>query len=154
MAYDDDYEQGDGYDANDGTYDAPMMDDDEGGDKPSETIIHSRNDEFSDDDDISETFQTGTGRDTTQSRGGRAVDPLERTTTPYLTKYERARILGTRALQISMCAPIMVELNGEIDPLKIALRELKEKKIPMIIRRYLPDNSYEDWKVSDLIIQS
>ena len=46
-------------------------------------------------------------------------------TTPYMTKYERARVLGTRALQIAMCAPIMVELEGETDPLQIALKELK-----------------------------
>lgn len=42
-----------------------------------------------------------------------------------MTKYERARVLGTRALQIAMCAPIMVELDGETDPLQIAMKELK-----------------------------
>ena len=76
----------------------------------------------------------------------------ERTTTPYMTKYERARVLGTRALQIAMCAPVMVELEGETDPLEIAMKELKQRKIPIIIRRYLPDNSYEDWPIADLII--
>lgn len=39
-----------------------------------------------------------------------------------MTKYERARLLGTRALQISMNAPVMVELEGETDPLAIALK--------------------------------
>ena len=39
-----------------------------------------------------------------------------------MTKYERARLLGTRALQISMNAPVMVELAGETDPLAIALK--------------------------------
>ena len=39
--------------------------------------------------------------------------------TPYMTKYERARVLGTRALQISMNAPVMVELEGETDPLEV-----------------------------------
>merc|ERR1719445_2646133 len=73
-----------------------------------------------------------------------------RITTPYMTKYEKARILGTRALQISMGAPVMVELVGETDPLEIAQKELKERKIPMIIRRFLPDGTYEDWKVSEL----
>lgn len=75
-----------------------------------------------------------------------------RTTTPYLTKYERARVLGTRALQIAMCAPVMVELEGETDPLQIAMKELKQRKIPIIIRRYLPDGSYEDWGIDELII--
>ena len=37
-----------------------------------------------------------------------------------MTKYERARILGTRALQIAMGAPVMVEIEGETDPLEIA----------------------------------
>merc|ERR1712217_819091 len=74
-----------------------------------------------------------------------------RKTTPYLTKYERARILGARALQISMNAPIMIELNGETDPLIIAERELFERVIPFIVRRYLPDGTYEDWRVKELL---
>jgi len=76
----------------------------------------------------------------------------KRITTPYMTKYERARVLGTRALQIAMCAPVMVELEGETDPLQIAMKELKLRKIPIIIRRYLPDGSYEDWGIDELII--
>lgn len=75
-----------------------------------------------------------------------------RITTRYLTKYEKARVLGTRALQISMNAPVMVDVGNETDPLEIAYKELREKKIPFIIRRYLPDRSYEDWPLEDLII--
>ncbi|KZV81958.1 subunit common to RNA polymerase I [Exidia glandulosa HHB12029] len=74
-------------------------------------------------------------------------------TTPYLTKYERARVLGTRALQISMNAPILVPLEGETDALQIAIKELSQKKIPLIIRRYLPDGSFEDWSIKDLITE-
>ncbi|XP_074660513.1 DNA-directed RNA polymerases I, II, and III subunit RPABC2-like [Tubulanus polymorphus] len=80
------------------------------------------------------------------------VAPENRITTPYMTKYERARVLGTRALQIAMCAPVMVELEGETDPLQIAMKELKAGKIPIRIRRYLPDGSYEDWAIDELII--
>ncbi|XP_029170468.1 DNA-directed RNA polymerases I, II, and III subunit RPABC2 isoform X2 [Nylanderia fulva] len=80
------------------------------------------------------------------------VQKSKRITTRYMTKYERARVLGTRALQIAMCAPVMVELEGETDPLQIAMKELKQRKIPIIIRRYLPDNSYEDWGIDELII--
>ena len=97
----------------------------------------------------------------------------QRMTTPYMTKvrfhpvrfkvdetrvcffhkqYERARVLGTRALQIAMCAPVMVELEGETDPLQIAMKELKQRKIPIIVRRYLPDGSFEDWGIDELII--
>ena len=78
----------------------------------------------------------------------------ERITTKYLTKYEKARVLGARALQISKNAPVMVNLApGEWDPLKIAEKELLAKKIPFIIRRYLPNNSYEDWKLDELEIE-
>ncbi len=52
-----------------------------------------------------------------------------RRTPKYMTKFERARILGVRAVQISLGAPIMVEIaENEIDPLVIALRELKVQK--------------------------
>ncbi|KAF9809057.1 hypothetical protein IEO21_07594 [Rhodonia placenta] len=83
-------------------------------------------------------------------RGERQANKT-RITTPYLTKYERARVLGTRALQISMNAPVLVPLDGETDALQIAIKELSQRKIPLIIRRYLPDGSFEDWSVSELI---
>ncbi|KAJ3553116.1 hypothetical protein NM688_g3788 [Phlebia brevispora] len=83
-------------------------------------------------------------------RGERQPNKV-RITTPYLTKYERARVLGTRALQISMNAPVLVPLDGETDALQIAIKELSQRKIPLIIRRYLPDGSFEDWSVSELI---
>ncbi|KAH1107532.1 hypothetical protein J1N35_011300 [Gossypium stocksii] len=82
-----------------------------------------------------------------------ANDKIIRKTSKYMTKYERARILGTRALQISMNAPVMVELEGETDPLEIAMKELRERKIPFTIRRYLPGGSYEDWGVDELIVE-
>lgn len=75
-----------------------------------------------------------------------------RITLPYLTKYEKARILGARALQISLGAPIMVDLNTETDSLDIASKELKERKIPITIRRYLPSGNFEDWHLDELII--
>ncbi|KAI8099783.1 RNA polymerase, subunit omega/K/RPB6 [Halteromyces radiatus] len=82
-----------------------------------------------------------------------SVENKEKTTTPYMTKYERARILGTRALQISLNAPVTVELDGETDPLVIAMKELREKKIPLIVRRFMPDGTFEDWNVKDLIVE-
>lgn len=81
-----------------------------------------------------------------------AIAKDKRVTTRYMTKYERARVLGTRALQISMNAPVMVSIDGETDPLKIAGKELRARKIPMIIRRYLPDGAFEDWNLDELYI--
>lgn len=43
----------------------------------------------------------------------------------------------------SMNAPVLVDSEGETDPLAIALKELREKKIPLVIRRYLPDGWYD-----------
>jgi DNA-directed RNA polymerases I, II, and III subunit RPABC2 len=51
----------------------------------------------------------------------------------------------------SMNAPILVPLDGETDALQIAIKELSQRKIPLVIRRYLPDGSFEDWSVSELI---
>ncbi|MCJ1463781.1 DNA-directed RNA polymerases I II and III subunit RPABC2 [Pseudocyphellaria aurata] len=79
------------------------------------------------------------------------IPDSKRSTTPYMTKYERARVLGTRALQISMNAPVLVDLEGETDPLQIAIKELREKKIPLVVRRYLPDGWYEDWTCEELL---
>lgn len=78
--------------------------------------------------------------------------PDNRTTLPYLTKFEKARILGARSLQISMGAPLMVDSNSETDALELAAKELKERKIPITIRRYLPSGKYEDWRIDELII--
>lgn len=114
-------------------------------------------DEFFEEDEQLDEVQDGQGDGEKiellqQEEVGQAVDKDKRITTPFMTKYERARVLGTRALQISMCAPIMVELENETDPLQIAMKELKARKIPLIIRRYLPDGSYEDWAIDELII--
>jgi len=70
-----------------------------------------------------------------------------------LTKYERARIIGTRALQLSNGAIPMVKVDGLTDVLDIAEKELREYKIPIIIRRKLPDGTNIDIKVTDMIIE-
>ena len=71
---------------------------------------------------------------------------------PKLTRFERARIVGARALQISLGAPILVELPEEVsDPVDIALRELEEGALPMTIRRTLPDKTHQDIPLRDLL---
>lgn len=64
---------------------------------------------------------------------------------PKLTRFERARIAGARALQISMGAPILVELSENMsNPIDIALKELETGVLPIMIRRTLPDGTYQD----------
>jgi len=64
---------------------------------------------------------------------------------PKLTRFEKARIVGARALQISMGAPILVTpTEGLSSPIDIALEELKSGMLPITIRRTLPDETFQD----------
>ena len=81
---------------------------------------------------------------------GNIVDPLHKTV-PFITKYEKARILGERAKQINSGAKPFIKIEKTlIDGYLIALREFEEKKIPFIIRRPLPNGGSEYWKMVDL----
>lgn len=66
------------------------------------------------------------------------------------TKYEQARIIGARALQISMGAPFMVKLNEDdlkrlgYNPLEIAKLEFKQGLIPIIVKKPLPGVNRKD----------
>ncbi|KAK8882358.1 DNA-directed RNA polymerases I, II, and III subunit RPABC2 [Tritrichomonas musculus] len=72
-------------------------------------------------------------------------------TTEYLTKYEKARVLGIRAMQIAQGAPVQADIDTNLtDPLLIAEEELRKKKTPLIIRRPLPNGKYEDVAVRNL----
>jgi DNA-directed RNA polymerase I, II, and III subunit RPABC2 len=85
-----------------------------------------------------------------RDKNGIIVDDLHKTI-PYLTKYERARILGQRAKQINSGSPPFVKVpENVIDGYIIAELELKEKKIPFIIRRPLPNGGSEYWSIKDL----
>lgn len=83
---------------------------------------------------------------------GIVVDPLHKTN-PIMTKYEYSRILGQRAKQIESGATPFVKVDNNIlDSYVIAENELKEKKIPFIIRRPIPNGGFEYWNVNDLEI--
>jgi DNA-directed RNA polymerase I, II, and III subunit RPABC2 len=85
-----------------------------------------------------------------RNNDGIIIDKLHRTI-PYLTKYEKARILGQRAKQINSGAyPFVKVPENVIDGYIIAEIELKQKRIPFIIRRPLPNGGSEYWKVQDL----
>jgi len=78
------------------------------------------------------------------------IDDLHKTI-PYLTKYERARVLGQRAKQISSGAKVFVRVpENIIDGYLIAELELAQKRIPFIIRRPTPGGGCEYWNLKDL----
>lgn len=76
----------------------------------------------------------------------------KRITRPTLTKYERVRVLGERAKQISLNAKPMIKGVENLDPKEIAKLELKMGVLPMIIIRPLPTGQKEKWKVNELKI--
>jgi DNA-directed RNA polymerase I, II, and III subunit RPABC2 len=74
-------------------------------------------------------------------------------TKPFLTKYEESKLVGVRAQMISAGSKPLVTVPPNVTDTKvIAELELKEKKIPLLIRRKLPNGEYEDWRLEDLII--
>jgi DNA-directed RNA polymerase subunit K/omega len=78
------------------------------------------------------------------------IDPLHKTI-PYLTKYEKARILGQRAKQLEAGAKPFIKVPENIVECNIiAELELREKKIPFIIKRPIPGGGSEYWKIIDL----
>jgi len=82
------------------------------------------------------------------------IDPLHKTI-PFLTKYERARVLGQRAKQIESGAKPFVRVpENVVDGYIIAELELQQKRIPFIIRRPLPNGGSEYWNLRDLEIIS
>ena len=89
---------------------------------------------------------------TVRNENGIIVDPLHRTF-PFITKYEKARILGERAKQLNSGAKAFVEVEPTvIDGYLIALKEFEQKKIPFILRRPLPNGGCEYWRLRDLEI--
>jgi DNA-directed RNA polymerase subunit K/omega len=81
---------------------------------------------------------------------GNIIDPLHRTL-PFLTRYEKARILGERAKQINSGAKPMIEVDPNIiDGYLIALKEYEQKAIPFILKRPLPNGGCEYWRFEDL----
>lgn len=69
-----------------------------------------------------------------------------------LTRFERARIIGARSLQLALGAPPFVATGPNIrDPITLALAELDSKLLPISIRRTLPDGSYQDIPIQDLV---
>jgi DNA-directed RNA polymerase I, II, and III subunit RPABC2 len=85
-----------------------------------------------------------------RDENGIIIDDLHKTI-PFMTKFEKARVLGQRAKQINSGATPFVKVpESVIDGYLIAELELKQKRIPFIIRRPLPNGGSEYWSIKDL----
>ena len=72
-----------------------------------------------------------------------------RVSLPYITKYEKAKLLGIRAQQIASGSVPLIDIEDKINVREIVKEELRQKKMPLIVRRFLPDGRWEDWKLTD-----
>lgn len=85
-----------------------------------------------------------------RNQEGQIVDNFHKTL-PFVSKFEKARILGVRAKQINNGASVMIDVPEHvIDGYTIAQMEYEQKKIPFIVKRPLPNGTVEYWKFADL----
>jgi len=64
---------------------------------------------------------------------------------PWLTRFERARITGSRSLQLSLGAPPMIKVPQDANSsIMLAVAEIDQKALPISIRRILPNGTYQD----------
>ena len=84
----------------------------------------------------------------------RKYDPTKNKTKNILTKYERVKIVGLRSEQLQRGADPYVEVDHSKDfnPRDIATEELRQRKLPFMIKRPLPDGTSEYWRLDDMII--
>jgi DNA-directed RNA polymerase I, II, and III subunit RPABC2 len=72
---------------------------------------------------------------------------------PFLTQYEKTKILGLRANQLSQSARPYISVPEYVtDVWEIARMELQQKRLPFIVRRPMPNGTHEYWRLSDLLI--
>ena len=77
------------------------------------------------------------------------IQKKHKKTIPLLTKFERARIMGVRLQQLAYGAKPRIDTSGLNSMKEIVEQEMILRKLPLIIRRYLPNGDYEDWKIEE-----
>ena len=158
--YDDEVEDEDNLDDNaeidDEDQDPSEKQDDDDDDEIGEDIVGDdkciykyADDELDNDDDNDEEdeeFFDDDGKEFTD-----IVAPEDRVTKPYLTKYERVRLLGDRTKQISLGAKPMIKDSEHLPPKDVAELELDHRVMPLFIERPLPNGKKERWTLNELI---
>ena len=80
-----------------------------------------------------------------------AVSDKKKISLPFLTKYEKAKIIGLRTQQLCSGAAPNIDTKNFNNNLSIAEEELRLKKIPFLIQRNFANGKKEIWKIDDLI---
>lgn len=79
-------------------------------------------------------------------------DPNHRSP-PFLTQYEKTKIIGMRANQLSQGARPYIKVPEHVTSVsEIARMELQQRRLPFIVKRPMPNGSFEYWRISDLLI--
>jgi DNA-directed RNA polymerase subunit K/omega len=80
------------------------------------------------------------------------ADPRHRSV-PFLTQYEKTKILGFRTNQLSLGARPFIAVPDHVTDLReIARLELEARRLPILLKRPMPDGTFEIWRLSDLLI--
>jgi len=80
------------------------------------------------------------------------ADPKHRSI-PFLTQFEKTKILGFRTNQLSQGARPYIAVPQHITDIReIARMELEARRLPVILKRPMPDGTFEKWRLSDLLI--
>jgi DNA-directed RNA polymerase I, II, and III subunit RPABC2 len=86
---------------------------------------------------------------TTETKGQIVYRGNDRTSINIMTKYEKARLIATRADQIQNGSPVLVKTTSH-EAIEIAEQELRAGVLPIAIKRNMPDGSVEIWQVTEL----
>lgn len=80
-------------------------------------------------------------------------DPKKNTSRNFLNKYERVKLIGNRAEQLQRGSIPLVEFDTskKFNAIEIAKKELEQRKMPFMIKRTLPDNTLEYWRLKDMV---
>lgn len=108
-------------------------------------VYNYADDKSEDEEDVELTFDDDVVEETSD-----IVSSENRITKPFLTKYERVRILGDRTQQLTLGAKPMIKNAEDLTPKQIAELELKNNIIPLIIVRPLPNGKKEKWYIKEL----
>ncbi len=72
---------------------------------------------------------------------------------PYLTQFEKTKLIGFRSNQLAQGARPLIQVPAHVtDVIEIARLELEQRRLPYLLKRPMPDGTYEYWRLADLIV--
>lgn len=98
------------------------------------------------------SMDAGDSKFLTDKKVIQSIERVQKTTIPFLTKYEKARIIGVRMQQLSSGAKPCIDVSGLKSIEEIAHAELIQRALPFIIKRGLPSGITEYWKLEEFTI--